>query len=888
MKRALIIIISIVALLLVAVIVLPIVFKGKIVEIVKQQANENLNAKVQFDNDIELSLFRNFPAFTLGISNLSVTGINEFEGDTLIALKKFSATIDIMSVIKGDQIKIRSIMLDQPNVHALVLKDGKANWDIAKPSTDTTTTETDTAATAFNIALKKFSITDGNVVYDDNVMGVYTKASGLNFELKGDFTQDNFLLQTLTSVKELTLAYGGVNYLTRVNTNIKADLDANMPEMKFAFKENEIKLNALTFGFDGFVQMMKEDIIMDIKYEAPKSEFKSFISLIPAIYSKDFDNLKTAGKLGFNGFVKGTYNEKQMPAFALNLLVENGMFQYPALPAPVNNVQVNLAVTNPDGNLNNTKIDLSKFHAEVAGDAFDAKLLAVNVMKDPTIDSWLKGKINLGNITKIVPLEGGTKLAGIITADVSAKGAVSAIEKQQFDQFDAKGQLSVAGFSYLSKDLPQGFDISNALLTFSPQLVRLNNFAGKLGKSDLNMNGQVSNFFPYVFSKGILKGELNFHSNLIDANEFITGEETPAAKPETVDTASVSAPEIPSNIDFTLNSRINKLLYTNMEITNFAGAVKVAEQKLSFVNVGLNTLGAAVKMDGYYETTNPVKPTMMMDFGVQNLDIQKAATTFNTIQKMAPITEKMKGSFSTTFKMNTTLTKQLAPVYETLFAEGLLTIPNAEISGVKVFEKAADALKNDKLRKFAISNVKIQFKVEKGRVYTKPFDMNVAGQKITMSGSTGLDQTIDYTGKVAIPRKDLGAANDALNKALSDLNKKAGSNIKMSEIINVDLIFGGTFTNPTVSTNLADLAKKEAGSLKDQAAEELERQKKLAEEKAKAEIEKKKKELEDKAKAEIDKAKKEAEEKAKAEQERLKKQAEEEAKKKLKGIFKKP
>lgn len=250
MKRALIIIISIVALLLVAVIVLPIVFKGKIVEIVKQQANENLNAKVQFDNDIELSLFRNFPAFTLGISNLSVTGINEFEGDTLIALKKFSATIDIMSVIKGDQIKIRSIMLDQPNVHALVLKDGKANWDIAKPSTDTTTTETDTAATAFNIALKKFSITDGNVVYDDNVMGVYTKASGLNFELKGDFTQDNFLLQTLTSVKELTLAYGGVNYLTRVNTNIKADLDANMPEMKFAFKENEIKLNALTFGFD--------------------------------------------------------------------------------------------------------------------------------------------------------------------------------------------------------------------------------------------------------------------------------------------------------------------------------------------------------------------------------------------------------------------------------------------------------------------------------------------------------------------------------------------------------------------------------------------------------------------------------------------------------------
>ena len=87
-----------------------------------------------------------------------------------------------------------------------------------------------------------------------------------------------------------------------------------------------------------------------------------------------------------------------------------------------------------------------------------------------------------------------------------------------------------------------------------------------------------------------------------------------------------------------------------------------------------------------------------------------------------------------------------------------------------------------------------------------------------------------------------------------------------------------TFTKPTVSTNLSDVAKNEANSLKDQAAAELQA-------KAKAELDRLKKEAEDKAKAELDKYKKQGEEKAKSESDKLKKQAEEEAKKKLKSLF---
>jgi ABC-type phosphate transport system auxiliary subunit len=165
-----------------------------------------------------------------------------------------------------------------------------------------------------------------------------------------------------------------------------------------------------------------------------------------------------------------------------------------------------------------------------------------------------------------------------------------------------------------------------------------------------------------------------------------------------------------------------------------------------------------------------------------------------------------------------------------------------------------------------------------------------------MKGSTGLDQTIDYTGNVSIPRKDLGAANSAMDAALTKLNSQGGTNIKLNEELPVEIKFGGTFLAPTITTNLADLAKQQVNSLGNQVKDELLNKKKELEAQVKAEADKKineakaeaeriKKETEAKVQAEKERLKKEAEEKAKAESEKLKNKAKEEAKKKLKGIF---
>ena len=238
----------------------------------------------------------------------------------------------------------------------------------------------------------------------------------------------------------------------------------------------------------------------------------------------------------------------------------------------------------------------------------------------------------------------------------------------------------------------------------------------------------------------------------------------------------------------------------------------------------------------------------------------------------------MRGSFSTKLNMNTQLDKKLNPNYETLFAEGVMTIPNAQLKDVKAINSVADAIKYDKLKDPSVSNVKVEYKVEKGRVYTKPFDVVIAGQKMNLSGSTGFDQTINYVGKIAVPRVALGVANSAANSVMDQLNKQGGTKIKLSDVINVNLNIGGTFSKPSVSTNMNDVVKNETNSLKDQAAAELQA-------KAKAEVDRLKKDAEVKAKAEADKLKKQLEDKAKSEGDKAKKKLEDDAKNKLKGLL---
>ena len=526
-------------LLIAAAILIPVLFKDKIEKAVKEQVNANLNATVDW-GDWDLTIISSFPNAGFEVKNVKVCNVAPFEDICLADIGELKATVGLMSLF-GEKILIKRVALDHPFIHVKVLKDGRANWDIAKADSTNTELPGDTSATKFNVKLSEYSITHGHLIYDDESLPMLMDLAGLEHKGEGDFNQDLFVLKTTTHSDSVNVVYDGVKYLKNVKADVKADLDMDMPNMKFTFKENEATINQLALGFDGWLAMPTDDIAMDITWNAKKTDFGTLLSLVPAEFAGNLDGVDMSGKAEFKGYVKGTYNEKQMPGFGVRIGVDNGRFKYPDLPSSVENIFVDCDISSPEGkDMDGMVVDLKRFAMNMAGNPVEARMHLTTPMSDPNVDAALKANLDLASVKKVVPM-GKDDLQGILNADVKMAGRMSAVENGQYDKFKAEGTLQLKGMNYKSDSLPYGIGISDLLFQFSPQFLQLVNYDGIVGGSDLHASGRMDNYLQWWLKDSTLVATADLASNLFDLNELMGPAESAGTTPAAADTAMSTA-----------------------------------------------------------------------------------------------------------------------------------------------------------------------------------------------------------------------------------------------------------------------------------------------------------------------------------------------------------
>jgi hypothetical protein len=826
--------------LLILIISIPFLFKDKIIKLAIAEAEKSLNAKLH-TGDVDLTVFKSFPSVSVTINDLSVANIAPFEGDTLLSAKGFRADINLMSLF-GSKYEINKIVLDHPRVLAKVLKDGKANWDITKPSAEEEAPGGEKSS--FKMSLEEFRIDKGYIVYDDASLGMRAVLNELDHTLSGDFTEDIFDISTDSKIRELTVEYGGVPYLSKVNTSLKADINADMPNFKFTLRDNEIVLNELGLGVDGYWAMPKEDMDMDLKFKAKQTEFKNILSLIPGAYTKDFASVKTSGKLTLDGFVKGIYNDKRMPAFGANVLIENAMFQYPSLPRAANDIYVDMKVTNATGVPDNTLINIKKFHVDLGGNPVDMKMNVATPVSDPALDGEIRAQLNLGSLKDVLPLEKGDDLNGKVTADVTMKGRMSAVEKGDYDKFYAKGQVIVLDLDYKTKDMP-AVNISTMYMNFTPQYVELSKFDSKIGKSDIKADGRIDNLLQYMFKDQLLKGNFTMTSSMLDLNEFMTSDEAaPTASQPAQPAAESSVIEVPSNIDFVLSSTIGKLLYDKMVMSDVKGQLVVRESRIEMKDMRMNMLGGNMAItNSFYDTKNPKVPKIAFNLDINGFNIPQTYEMFNTVKQLAPVAKYTQGAFSTTLKLASDLDGKMSPILSTLAGEGDLYTKAVTIIGFEPLSKLADELKMEKFKKLDLQDLKLHYLFKDGKVNTSEFPFKSGSVAGFIKGATGFDQSIDYKMNFEIPTADMPSGAKQYVSGLLTKANMLGTNMKMPEKVKLNALFGGTVTKPTVKTDVKEIAGNVVDNVKDQVKDKVNEQVDKAKEQAGQKFEEEKKKI---------------------------------------------
>ena len=780
--------------LIIALVAAPFLFKGKIKEMIAKAINEQVDAKVAFE-DVSLSLFKSFPQANVTIDKLSIINKSPFEGDTLVYMGELNLKMSIKELFKGDgeAMNIESLSTKNGNINILFNKDGVGNFDIALK--DEKDKPSDGKSKPFALTMQDYSIENLRFQYYDERSKIRMVIDSLNHEGKGNFAQSKLDLDTKTTAK-LTLDMDKTNYMRNVALKLDAVLGLDLDKSIYTFKDNKAMINQLPLEFNGSIALLEAGQQYDLTFKTPTSSFKNFLGLVPEAYSGNLASVKTEGDFSINGKVNGVYTETTVPKFNIAIASNNASFKYPDLPKSVENIVIDTKIINETGTLNDTYVNLDKLSFRIDQDVFDAKANIRNIVDNPLIDAAIKGTINLANVAKAYPVKLDVPLSGMLKADVTTKFDMKSVELSQYEKMQNNGTMSLTGFNYSGEGMAKPVLISLANIQFTPTRISLQQFNAKTGGSDIAVTGTLDNFYGFILRDQVLKGNFDMTSNQLLIADFMA--------PETVETKDGDQKKvsedvkIPAFLDCTISAKANSVVYDNLNLKNVSGKMIIKDEAVNLQNVKTDIFGGMIGINGNVSTKGKV-PTFVMDLNLNKVDITQSFTQLDMLKSIAPIANVINGKLNSTISVKGNLdAKEMTPDLKSLTGNllGQLLSTSVNEKNSKLLNMLDSNIKFIDLSKINLNDLKTSLTFENGKVNIKPFNIKYQDIAIQVGGQHGFDQSMNYNIAFDVPAKYLGTE---VTKLLSSLNPGEASKISVP----VNAILTGSFSSPKLSTDLS-------------------------------------------------------------------------------------
>ncbi|MDB4292314.1 DUF3971 domain-containing protein [Maribacter sp.] len=805
MKKKILKIIGIVLVVVVGLLIAaPFVLEAKIGDLIRNNVNNNVNATLDF-SEANLSLLASFPNAEVSLENTTLITNAPFEGDTLLAAKHLSLKMGISELFKSanDPIGVKNLSLDGATIHVKVNEEELANYEIGK---DSGSTEAKPEATdGFTLDLQSYEITDTEVIYDDRAAKVYLVVSDIQHKGTGDLSASTSELDTHTEAL-VTFVLDSTNYLNKNSIKLDALIGIDLKEDKYTFLKNEAVVNQLPLVFDGFVKVNENSQEIDISFKTPSSDFKNFLAVIPAEYSKNIENVKTTGDFTVAGKFNGIVDETHIPKFDIKINSENASFKYPDLPKSVRNVFIDVDMVNATGIAEDTYVNIDRLSFMIDEDKFNMVSKITELMGNTKVNAHIDGNMNLANISKAYPVPEDLNLKGLLNADVTTSFDMASIEKEQYENTKTSGMLKVADFEYSSPEIPNPVRISAVGMTFNPTTVSLNELNGTTGTTDFSAKGTINNLLGFLFNDENVEGNFDLSSNTFALSDFMVSEDVAedgsnSEEKEKTPTTSEEKIKIPSFLDANINVLANTVLYDNLELKNVKGNLRIKDEKATLNNMTSSMFEGKMSFNGEVSTKNDT-PTFAMKLGLDKVEVGESFKAIELFKTLAPIAKILQGKMDSDIELSGNLTDDFSPDLLSLSGDLLANIFTREIDAKQTPILSALDTKLDfvNLKELNLDALKTTLSFKDGLVSVKPFAIKYQDVTINIAGGHTFDQKLNYKATMEVPAKYLGSE-------VTSLIAKIGEDELQELTIPVTANIGGDYASPQVTTDMSSGVK---------------------------------------------------------------------------------
>ena len=746
-KKTGLIAIAVVATLLLAMVILPLVFKGKIITKVKQMANESLLAKLDF-KEAEVSLFRSFPQLDVRLKELTISGINEFEGKTLLSVETLSTSVSLSSLWQSDGITISEIIFQNPLVNFIINPAGKANWDIVKPSAAGSSKE---SKSPLKIALSKIQLINTGLSYNDEQSKMIARFKAGDFNLSGFLQGSDSKLNFTGKADSISFLYGDKQLISGMKVSGEGALQANFDQMDFRFLANKFLINQLPVELQGAFVMGEKSDQYDLSFQSNGASLDELISFLPLEQQRKLKAYEKGGTLSFSGVVKGTYSDQTFPAMQADLKLANGRLKYPSMSNEINQIEMEARLSKPQGIMDSLKIAVNKFKANLAGSPVIADLTITTPVSNPNLSGDVVGEINFSTLKSAIPID-SMEISGLVRANIHFNGPSSAIDKGEYDRFQTKGEITLKDFSYRSPSFPETLGIQSAGFGFNSKEVTISSMKGKLGLSDFTVDGAIANYWAYMLKSGTLQGNIKVKSAQLDVTQLMNG------GTQSKDTTAHGDPfVVPARIDLTVQADVDRMLYSRMEIKGTTGKLVVKDQKLNLDQLSMNLLKGKLVLSGVYAAKEKSPADFNFKMDMKDFDLPTAYQSMSLVRHLLPFAGNSKGTFLSGLSLSGTLGKDYAPNFAALNGAGQISLKNVEVVGNNMFAEIGKYFRKDLFTNVKVNDFSSNITITNGALSISPFTTKIANQEVTISGSQSLSLDLNYQLNFKVNKSDLSS-----------------------------------------------------------------------------------------------------------------------------------
>lgn len=441
---------------------------------VERMAKDYVDGDVKI-GDLRLSFNPHFPILGIELDSLTVIS-HAFDSispsdrgnlpnyaDSLLTLDHLSGALDIKRLFFDNELSLHDVALRGLSVNLVIAHDGKPNYAIVNLPNDTTGSSSRNKAPGFRI--NRFSLTEPKQI---------------RFYNAADSTSASVILLTDAAVdgeKQPT-------YRLKINGNVtspKATLLTNLDEISFglngkvywnpaepglvAMDEMELRGAFTKAVVSGEIDLTESPIARKATVELAPVAISDLLTLLPdsirqehRLYAPYFSTDMAIGGR-FELTAPMNLATDTIPSAKIRVSVSPSVLNYGN--AHLKDIALDILVNTFTNLPDKTTVDLSRLTVAGPGTELKASALVATPLSDPAFDANVEGKVDIRDLPPILLEKIPGYMAGIITADLKAKGSISMFKPEHLHHLVADGTVTAKDFYFLTADTTKLVEAGN-------------------------------------------------------------------------------------------------------------------------------------------------------------------------------------------------------------------------------------------------------------------------------------------------------------------------------------------------------------------------------------------------------------------------------------------